>query len=139
MRNGECTIYFRNSCPSDWQVSIIEIGAKFFYQNENGQIVREWQTQANVNIESGGEEALRSDDDAACVQQVFVALKAYRPGDGEQVFTGRRVVEPNRCLRQTRFILGPRQSSLSTAKSIEEALSAIEMEITADEASFQAE
>ena len=119
---GTCTIIFRNATPCDWRVRIIEIGAKFWYQDENGNIVRDWWTNKGTTIDCNQEDSLTSDDSNACVRQVLMVSKVYVSGQGERLFQQSKDGGPKHCILRTGAVLAPKISGASVHLDVTKAL-----------------
>jgi len=120
---GRCEVEFANATPHGWQLRIIEIGAKFFYQDSNGNIIREWYTMKNVNLSDGDKASLFSDDVNACVQQVFAAVKVVVPGENPTILTGTNPGDPQHCKLKCSFTIAPKNDvSTKEYSSLEEVL-----------------
>ena len=66
MPGGICVVTFKNDCPREWGVVIVQVGAKFFYQDTDGTIIREWYGTKNTDIRVGQSDTFSSDDSRLC-------------------------------------------------------------------------
>ncbi len=113
MPGGTCRAIFRNACPPDWGVKITQCGAKFFYQDPSGKIIRDYVYYKNTNLSSGGEDFVSSDDPRGCVQQLAAGLTVYVAGQGEKSFVDSYPGSTKKCTLQCAFTLGPKTLSSS--------------------------
>lgn len=108
---GRCRMYFKNSTPSGWGVTITEVGCKFFYQDQNGHIVGDESKFAPVTLGSGDSHELVSNNANGCVAQVYVVVKAKWVDENgrrqEKIFQDRHGTDAAHCLLYCPFELAP--------------------------------
>jgi hypothetical protein len=99
-----CTVYVKNKCPQDWGIVIIEAGARFF--NRDGTDF--FTGTIPMNLPSGAQDQLSSNDPAKCVLTVIGAVKITEPGQPEQILTATSNSRPNECGVGVNFTIGPK-------------------------------
>lgn len=124
----ECRVVFENRTPAFWKVSIVQIGAKFFYKNIDGTHAGEWQTSKQVDLPAGATDQFMSNDPSACVGALFAAMSVRQPGKPDQILTKSDSADPNECATQWVVCIQP--SGMKEPKNIEEALGGTNVEIS---------
>jgi hypothetical protein len=108
---GICTVTMKNNAKPEWNVTIIEIGTKFFNRDGSNYIAGPYP----VNIGTGGQTYTRSNDPQKCVFQTTTFIKVSIPGQGEAVYSNSSDVAPTgQCALEYEFILGPKSFILAT-------------------------
>lgn len=124
----ECRVIFENKTPDYWQVTMVAIGAKFFYKRADGSIHREYQTSKAVNLSSNQSDVLNSDDASLCAGALFAAITVRQPNQPDKIMTKSDGTNPNECATEWRICIQP-AGGTATYSSIEEALNSKEVEI----------
>lgn len=101
---GICTVTMRNNAKPEWNVTIIEIGTKYFNRDGTDFIAGPFP----VNVGTGGQTYTRSNDPAKCVFQVQTFIKVSIPNQGTAVYSSIGDAPAGQCALEIEFILGPK-------------------------------
>jgi hypothetical protein len=102
-----CVVQFHNELPPQWNVHIVAIGARFFY--DDGTDVQVGPTPVDI-AGPNGMVPLSSPDLAKCVRQVFGAWRAVQPGHEPRNLSRMNEGQPGNCMLITHCIIKPRAS-----------------------------
>ena len=108
MDNGAvfpCVAQFHNELPPQWNIHIITIGARFFYDDGNDQQVGPIPVDI---IGPNGMVPLNSPDPTKCVRQVFGILRAVHSGHEPRNLSRMNEGQPGNCMLVTHFIIRPK-------------------------------
>lgn len=108
MFTGRCVIEIFNQCPSDWGAEIIEIGAKFFFQDADGNAAGdEWTVKNTRILGPNGSDSVSSSDPGKCSAQVLVVCKV-RLDRKDYVFQERHSTDKTHCLLYCPMAIAPK-------------------------------
>ena len=113
-RNGTCTFYVQNNCPSGWGVVIAAAGVNFYYKDGTS----ETDGPRPVQLSSGQVASFHSTKPAGCVKHCYLAMTVVIPGEGakQMTFTSEDAGE-GQCYLQDGIQLGPKSLVAETALS----------------------
>jgi hypothetical protein len=100
-RDRTCHVHISNQCPADWGVTLIQAGVKYFYQDQNGNIIKDETQQRNINVTTGHSTDFFSQDPSGCVQQAFIAIIAAWVENGQtqtKTLTDQPTTDAGHCL-----------------------------------------
>jgi hypothetical protein len=83
LTNGVCQFVLSNETPPEWQVTVIEGGARFF--NSDGSDYTDGPTP--MTVPTGSSYTFESADSSKCVKQIFLAINVQVPGEDPQTMT----------------------------------------------------
>ena len=118
-----CRVIFTNGLPSDYQVTVIGIGAKFFYKAADGSITHDWQTSKEVNLSSGQSDNLDSNEPNSCVGAVLGVMTCIQNGQ-TKTLSQYDPIAAGLCGIDWEFKVCPKPVSQDAYQSIDEALNA---------------
>jgi hypothetical protein len=105
--NGTCAFVLCNDTPEDWDVVVVEGGAKFFYSDSTDDT----DGPKPLNLPTGACYSFFSGDSSKCVKQVFLAINVTVPGEGPQTMTYQTEMAPDgQCWVQQGVTLGQTDS-----------------------------
>ncbi len=108
--NQGCCIKIENATPSGWNATVVGAGTKFFFQDENGNIIDEEIVKRELNLRTG-DSADYCSSKSGCVSQTVTAIAVFMDGE-EATFTAREQVGQTECLRHIPYVLAPKNISL---------------------------
>jgi hypothetical protein len=88
--NGVCTFVLANETPPEWEVTVIEGGAKFF--NSDGTDYTDGPKA--LNVPSASSYTFASADPSKCVLQIFLAINVSVPGEAPQTMVYQTEMAP---------------------------------------------
>ena len=100
-QGGLCDVKITNGTPPEWNATIIEVGAKFFYRD--GSDFTDGPKSVNLGVNDSV--ILSSDDPSRCVHGVYVLVRVHIPGDDPQLFPHTEQAEKG-CLLHVPLTLG---------------------------------
>jgi len=101
--NGTCEFDVCNDTPPEWNVTIVEGGARFF--NSDGTDYTDGPRA--INVPTGTCAPFNSVDNTKCVKQVFLAVNVSVPGEEPQTFTYQTEMSPEgQCWTRQGVVLG---------------------------------
>ena len=104
-RNGTCTFYVQNNCPSGWGVVIAAAGVNFYYKDGSS----ETDGPRPVQLSSGQVASFHSAKPAGCVKHCYLAMTVVVPGEGaKQMFFTSEDAGEGQCYLQDGIQLGPK-------------------------------
>src|SRR3981081_3179946 len=89
--NGVCAFVLSNETPAEWNVTVIEGGAKFF--NSDGTHYTDGPKA--MNVPTGSSYTFVSADASKCVKQIFLAINVSVPGEAPQTMVYQTEMAPD--------------------------------------------
>ena len=126
-----CKNIFNNGTPSKWNIDIIEIGAKWWYIDSQGDPTGHAdQDDKRVNLGSGESDELKSPS-GECTAATLSIFKVEASDGRTDILSKRNVARPNECFTEVPLTLGPKEelvqlSNIDSSKSIQDILKGIE-------------
>jgi hypothetical protein len=112
-----CRTIFANELPSEWNVTIVGIGAKYFYRSG-----KDYQTSKQVELKSQQTDNIDSDSPNDCVGSVMAIVLVSQPGQSIKTLTKTVPAEPNQCLVDVKIALCASADLSRSYESIDETL-----------------
>ncbi|HTV54285.1 MAG TPA: hypothetical protein VMI06_05155 [Terriglobia bacterium] len=106
-----CQITLINNCPSDWDVTILAAGVKFFYRDNTDYT----DGPRNIDLRTGGSATFVSNSSEECTAQFFLAMTVQAGSEPPQNMTYQNGVPQDQCLLHESVILGPKSSVSESA------------------------
>lgn len=129
-----CTVVFSNRTPSNWKVQIVEIGAKWWYKDDDDiPTGGSDMDHRRVRLSTGQSDSLVSPSEE-CVFQTLSLVKVKAGNSDPEIFQRRDASGPDKCLVRVGVVLAPRSASVLEALSADKSLDEILSEITLEDA-----
>ena len=123
----ECCIVVSNDTPRAWKVKVIELGFRYWWQDEEGEIIGDETVVKHVNIGPGQSDNICTRRNDRCVRLTYTIIKVL-VDEEERLFaetedTGSR----SECFLEIPYSLGPQTSKEISREvtSVEQALNSL--------------
>jgi hypothetical protein len=120
------TAGFENDVPSNYKVTIIEIGANFTYDDGSDESYGPYP----VNLGYGGTQVIMSQCTDKCCTRIFGACTAQQEGYDPVVISEFRYADPGHCLLATRFVVEIKHSVDRNVLGVQKKRGAIALGLT---------
>lgn len=109
------TVTVTNGTPADWEIRIIEIGSKFWYQDEKGNIVDDEVVSKPTSIDAGQSDSYSGTKNGCC-RVLYTAVKVLeRKNNKERIFDRTDQVTAKECIYALNLTLGPKYAASRSA------------------------